>query len=224
MPPQASAATPQGQASTQAAASFDATLSAYKQRRSELNSQLVNLTVRRDLLTQQLRNAEGTDAQQLNTQLAIVSQRNNQVLKSLGEIDDAVNKLLAGAPIVVTSAPGQGIALPGVATVPPPVPIGALARDADRIVLISGVAIVVLVAALWRSLRRPVTALGAGDVGRLERLQQSVDAIALEVERLGESQRYVSKVLSEGKAIGAGPAEAVGAAKRENVPAVHRST
>jgi hypothetical protein len=32
---------------------------------------------------------------------------------------------------------------------------------------------------------------------RLERLQQSLDAIALEVERIGEAQRYAIKVVAE---------------------------
>jgi hypothetical protein len=32
---------------------------------------------------------------------------------------------------------------------------------------------------------------------RLERLQQSLDAIALEVERIGEAQRYAVKVVAE---------------------------
>jgi hypothetical protein len=32
---------------------------------------------------------------------------------------------------------------------------------------------------------------------RLDRLQQSLDAIALDVERIGEAQRYAAKVLAE---------------------------
>lgn len=35
------------------------------------------------------------------------------------------------------------------------------------------------------------------DAARLEQLQQSVDAIALEVERIGESQRFNAKLQSE---------------------------
>ena len=40
--------------------------------------------------------------------------------------------------------------------------------------------------------------LGAGQTDqRLERLQQSVDAVALEVERMGEAQRYIAKLAVE---------------------------
>ena len=35
---------------------------------------------------------------------------------------------------------------------------------------------------------------------RLERIEQAVDAIAVEVERISEGQRFTTKLLSEGKA------------------------
>ena len=212
------------QAQTPAPApSVEATIEAYKARRSELNSQLVSLTVRRDLLTQQVRNASGADAQQLNAQLANVSQRNLQVLKSLGEIDDAVNKLLAGAPVVAqVPAPPPMLGDAGT-TVTTPLPPVDRSIQLERVAAVSVVAAAMLLVGLWRFLRRPVAALSAADVGRLEKLQQSVDVIALEVERLGESHRYLSKVLSDGHAIGAGPAQNVGDARRESVPETRRS-
>jgi len=218
-----SAVAPQAKAATRPGVAVQDALAAYKARRSELNSQLVELTVRRDLLTQQLRNASGAEAKELNSQLTIVGQRNTQVLKSLGEIDDAVNKLLTTSPVVVSNqaAPTEGVTAPAIATVPPPLP--GFRLQSNPLTIVSGVAVVVLLMTMWRSLRRPVASLSSSDVGRLERLQQSVDAIALEVERLGESQRYVSKVLSEGRAIGAGAAESIGALKREEAPANRRS-
>lgn len=36
------------------------------------------------------------------------------------------------------------------------------------------------------------------DDRRLDRLEQSVDAIALEMERVGESQRFLTKLMAEG--------------------------
>lgn len=39
--------------------------------------------------------------------------------------------------------------------------------------------------------------LPPAQVDRLSQLEQSVDAVALEVERIGESQRYMTKVLTE---------------------------
>jgi len=53
---------------------------------------------------------------------------------------------------------------------------------------------------MWRLANRP----GQQDVSsfepseqRLEQLQQSVDAVALEVERIGEAQRFIVKLAAE---------------------------
>jgi hypothetical protein len=54
--------------------------------------------------------------------------------------------------------------------------------------------------AFWRlsgRSRETEFAEGALDDPRLEALQQSVDAIALEVERIGEAQRYHAKLQAE---------------------------
>jgi hypothetical protein len=48
----------------------------------------------------------------------------------------------------------------------------------------------------WRQQRPP--ALPAGE-DRLERLQLSMDAVAVEVERIGEAARFVSKLEAEQK-------------------------
>ena len=45
---------------------------------------------------------------------------------------------------------------------------------------------------------------------RLERIEQAMDAIAIEVERVSEGQRFVTRLLSErAPAIGAAPAQPV---------------
>lgn len=53
---------------------------------------------------------------------------------------------------------------------------------------------------------------------RLEQLQQSVDTIAIEVERISEGQRFVTRLLSERPAIGVGPAEPVRAPQKVSAP------
>lgn len=52
---------------------------------------------------------------------------------------------------------------------------------------------------------------------RLEQLQQAVDAIAIEVERISEGQRYVTKVLGN-RGLAAGDAEPVHAPRNAAVP------
>lgn len=51
--------------------------------------------------------------------------------------------------------------------------------------------------AVLRATRRPEVSSGGQDDQRLRELQQSVDAIAVEVERIAESQRYTAKLLNE---------------------------
>jgi hypothetical protein len=48
---------------------------------------------------------------------------------------------------------------------------------------------------------------------RLERIEQAVDAVALEVERISEGQRFTTKLLSEGK----GPESRQSASARDSI-------
>ena len=51
---------------------------------------------------------------------------------------------------------------------------------------------------------------------RFARVDQSLDAIAIEVERIGEGQRFLTRMQAEQqRALGAGPAERIEAADRE---------
>ncbi|MEX1185963.1 MAG: hypothetical protein WEA80_05180 [Gemmatimonadaceae bacterium] len=74
---------------------------------------------------------------------------------------------------------------------------GALAQGEHAAVHV--VLLIVGVYASWRIVTRtgaqPPTLLE--DAERLEQLQQSVDAIAVEVERIGESQRFIAKLEGE---------------------------
>jgi hypothetical protein len=63
---------------------------------------------------------------------------------------------------------------------------------------------------IWRRAMRspqPVPP-DASVLKRLEQLQHSMDAVAVEVERISESQRFLAKAMNE-KQISAGPAQAV---------------
>jgi hypothetical protein len=88
---------------------------------------------------------------------------------------------------------------------------------------------------MWRWVRRgrrpraglEQPSLSMVDLPRFERLEQAVDAIAIEVERISEGQRFVTRVLTERpagsedpqgfRALGAGPIEPVRVAERQAV-------
>ena len=69
---------------------------------------------------------------------------------------------------------------------------------------------------LWRLGSQPPrrAAPALADSEELQRLQTAIDAIAIEVERISEGQRFVTKVMSD-RSLGSGAAEPVrvGAAK-----------
>jgi hypothetical protein len=77
----------------------------------------------------------------------------------------------------------------------------------DILIPLAGMAMIVtlalgipLVRAWVRRMERgaPVQAALPGDLaGRLERIEHAVDAVALEVERIAEGQRFTTKLLSE---------------------------
>lgn len=53
---------------------------------------------------------------------------------------------------------------------------------------------------------------------RLSRMEQAIDAVAVELERVGEGQRYVTRVFSEQqRALGAGSAEPIEVRQREAI-------
>jgi hypothetical protein len=51
---------------------------------------------------------------------------------------------------------------------------------------------------IW-SRSHPATLLAAAADDRLSQLERSVDAVAIEVERIGEGQRFMNKVMTETK-------------------------
>ncbi|MBC7670846.1 MAG: hypothetical protein H7247_00370, partial [Polaromonas sp.] len=69
----------------------------------------------------------------------------------------------------------------------------------------------------WRRGASAVTTVFPAELAqRLDRLDQSMDSIAIEVERIGEGQRFVTRIMSEnGRALGAGAAQPIDVAARE---------
>jgi hypothetical protein len=79
----------------------------------------------------------------------------------------------------------------------------------------SGIALVIVAIAfarrLWRGTTNVVTQIPAAFEARFGRLEQSLDVVAVEMERVSEGQRFLTKVLTEEtpRALGAGPAQPI---------------
>jgi hypothetical protein len=72
---------------------------------------------------------------------------------------------------------------------------------------------------LWKKAAVAVTEMPGELSDRLGRMEQAIDAVAVELERVGEGQRYVTKVFSESqRALGGGAAEPLEVRQREAMP------
>jgi hypothetical protein len=92
---------------------------------------------------------------------------------------------------------------PGIATTAPPALFfdPQIARERERMI---GIGAIIVLAPLALALSRRIwhrggraQAVDLENSPRLQRIEQAVEAIALEVERIGEAQRFTTKLLSE---------------------------
>ena len=100
----------------------------------------------------------------------------------------------------MTARPGLWRALAALFTVINLVGLGWAVAENEGPHAAAHVALALLGAyAMWRLSRRASDNTPAAELAelRLEQLQQSVDAIALEVERIGEAQRFHTKLQAE---------------------------
>jgi hypothetical protein len=70
---------------------------------------------------------------------------------------------------------------------------------------------------IWKKGVQTVAEIPQDIYERFNRIDQAIDSVAVEVERIGENQRYVTKVVNEQRGLGAGPAERVDAQARSKV-------
>ena len=163
-------------------------------RRSELSDQLESATGRRRSLAEQIRRADGVNKAGLESRLATLDQR---IVRLEGELDEV----------------GQQLASPQaaqyVAQTKPPMNFGPQVRfsnvDPEPIIIcfilfvLSPLALSIS-RLIWKRGSRMSTqppALRTDSGERLERIEQGMDAIAIEVERVSEGQRFVTRLLSE---------------------------
>ena len=175
-------------------------------RRAELSDQLESAASRRRSLADQVRHADGASKAGLEARLAVLDQR---IVHLESEIDQTGQQLASpqAQQFAAETRPPQnfGPQFPFSRFDPTPVAIVFMLFVASPIALsISRL--------LWKRGSRKITVPppAPDSTERLERIEQAVDAIAIEVERVSEGQRFVTRLLSErAPAIGAAPAEPV---------------
>lgn len=155
---------------------------------ANLNAELAGLKVEAERLRQQLQQGAPGAVQNRATEVAI------QIARVEGDI----------ARVQAQIAGNQGTVVWG--TVPPPVDRGPLnGVDPDMFAgmafIVTLVFLIPLSIALARRLGRgglkPAPTALAEIAPRLDRLEQAIDSIAIEVERISEGQRFVTKILAD---------------------------
>jgi hypothetical protein len=163
-------------------------MSAIRERRSDISRQLTSTMGRREDLIGELKDAPADAAPGLLAQIRVLDER---IIRIEQDMEGAGQMLRTGLTV------DNGTMLV------PPREFGG-SDDAERVAAMGAMVLVpvllVYMVARFRRRRRRGTATQTSSIdqdARMERLEQAVDAIALEIERVGESQRYQTKVLAE---------------------------
>jgi exonuclease VII large subunit len=194
-------------------------------KRSELERQLEQLTERRQELFRQRQSMGRQEGQGHDNRIALIDDQTTQIEREVLQLNTAIAQGTAtvaasGDEFTATTRP-SGRELRN--------EVRSAVEDAVVGTLFGSAAGMLAIYVVWRGIRRwvwkkkPAPAVAAHAVPdqspRLEQLQQSVDVIALEVERISEAQRFLAKVLNERvPAIGAGDAQPVSSKNRDAMP------
>ena len=158
-------------------------------RKAELADQLSDAKDRREAINDEWSQTPSAIQGGLAQQAAQMDQRIIQLESDLAQTER-----------ILTSVPSAFLAAPE----PPVFRESGSAGDSDAWVAIP-VALIVFVLfplalartrRMWKGTTAP--RVSPVEAGRLERIEQAVEAIAVEVERVSEGQRFVTKLLSEG--------------------------
>ncbi len=171
----------------------------FKAQRRELGRQMDELENTRQSLSSQLQapTVTGADRKGLDTRIGDVDSRISTLQKQISDADAQVAK---------------SASIPGAAVDPPEPPRNG---PPDAAWVLGGLFIVVVMLPLsiayarriWRRGGQVIAAFPKEIAERLTRVEQTVEATAIEIERIGEGQRFMTKVFTEssthGLAVGA---------------------
>jgi len=191
-------------AGTRSAPSASAIYEGFKAQRNELKNQLDELQGTRREISRQL---EG---------IAAGSPGRTALEARLKDVDartSAVDQMLAGNAAQIA----QAAAIPGAVVEQPRPIIQGPPEDAymfgSLVMLIVFLPLsVALARRIWRRSAAVATSFPREIAERLSRMEQAVEATAVEVERIGEGQRFLTRLFTEGegaRAIGAGAAQSL---------------
>lgn len=205
--------TQQGAASTQKPQTRSQ-LDALREQRSELTSQLQSLGNRRAELMAQEHIGSDAEARVIQDQIKQLDQRMTRLDAQITSLNDQISAAVArgvgsrGADMAPDAPVLAPIRIPQI-TIPPIGPMGPMqtrgvVRDVAGALVGEGVVFLLLGFVFWqfgwKRMRAQLQHMIGDHSARMQQLQQSVDVIGLEVERISEGQRYVAKMMTPGDA------------------------
>jgi hypothetical protein len=190
-----------------------ATFEGLRRTREVLQSQLESLQEMREEIADQLREpmVSGSDKAGLSRRIEQLDQRIEALDVQVATVDAQMARAAASMPGLRISSRESG---PPGRSGPPP----------EEFVVLGGLFILAVLLPLTIAYARRIWRRGAQAVSdfpreiaeRLAKMDQNIDTVALEVERIGESQRYLTRVLAEQQsALPAGAAKPVEVPQRE---------
>lgn len=162
-----------------------------RSRREELSNQLTNVSSRRRRVADEMNQMPAGAARSgLEQRLAVLDKRIAQMESDLA----ATGKQLSAAPLGLIASTEDPMGPPG------DIPDNVMTMIGVFTVFVLFPIAIAVSRFIWRRAGKVQTAtvqLPPQVDQRLERLEQGVDAIAIEIERVTEGQRFVTKLLSE---------------------------
>jgi chromosome segregation ATPase len=189
-------------AGARSAPSASAIYEGFKAQRRELNNQLDELQSTRREITSQMEDvsAGSTEHKALETRMTDIDSR-------IATVDHMLASNAAQT--------AQAAAIPGAVVEPPPFvrqgpPEEAYVVGTIFMFIVFLPLSIALARRVWRRSAAVVTSFPKEITERLSRMEQAVEATAVEVERIGEGQRFLTRLFTEGegaRVIGAGAAQ-----------------
>jgi hypothetical protein len=167
---------------------------ALRNRVNELANQLSAANGRRVELAKQLRNAfNGPDRTGLEDRISVLDKRILQIETDVADVGRALSAAPAGV-LTGTTVPGRNF------NGPSPAQMTGISIVGTIFVLFP--LALAFARLLWRRALHPAKPLPPSPelAGRLDRMEQGIEVIALEVERISEGQRFVTRLLSDSAA------------------------
>lgn len=180
-----------------------ADVAALNGRKAELSNQLNSATSRRHEVQRALRGASGADKAGLEARLAVLDARIARLESDIYENSSQLASLDVTR-LTSTQAPWNS---------------DAGTRFSNNAMPLAIVFVLFVMCPIALSISRliwkrgarasAITPASADTTQRLERMEQSMEAIAIEIERVSEGQRFVTRLLSESRPSGLGAGEPV---------------